>query len=66
MRCPATIDWVQQETQEEGGTLCELAGHDMRMVGPIDDDEEGRIFARYRCSRCGETTTEAIPEEGAS
>ena len=65
MRCPVTIDWVEQETHEDQAARCASSpGTTCCWPGPLDDDEEGRLFGRYRCSRCGETATETIPEEG--
>lgn len=64
MRHTATLDWVTEQTGEEGGSVCEHRGHVKVVVGE-PKVVDGHLAAMMECTRCGLRGFHWIPEEGA-
>ena len=47
-----TLDWVEMETGEAGGDVCERDGHDFRQVTEARD-VAGHPAAFQECRACG-------------
>ena len=61
MRCPYTMDWVADETTDEGVTACERDGHAMELAHYLDaETDQDPLVAVLRCRRCGAEERELI------
>lgn len=60
---PATLDWVEQETGEAGGSICDRDGHHKVVVGGLKE-VHGHLAAHMECTVCGLKGFHWIPEEG--
>ena len=66
------IDFVEQETGEKGGTICERHECNMEFLKYEDEGPdytgwsivEHTLVAIHRCTRCHKVRRHTIPEEG--